>query len=380
MTQASDLRSQAIYAAVVEHEALTAKRRAAVALARDVKCWNVHRKKELIKTCLKTVKTYQKIAFDARSTWENLQESLLKSQPISTIVQSKNVKKTNNHKFETPIQKQFTANQQIVKDAFASDALETIANTNIMPNTIESAGLQVEVGESLTYDNEEDMRQTQSQDENEAFVDFTYDSQIAESADLSVCVSTPLEPLEAGTTLRPDVAAIGQYDNIENVEQNQSKVEVGNRMNFTYSSNHFDIDNSFHDTFQEKIPSEGDFRTNELINEGLKHPKSNLITESKKDSIKVPKIFSEDPDDASNTGDIISPSDFESNSNKYVSSNAEEAVDDTENENVMTDSMQSLVDGLMNWGGQWEEDEDITPLPDGMAASLLEGSNVLKSQ
>ena len=41
---------------------------------------------------------------------------------------------------------------------------------------------------------------------------------------------------------------------------------------------------------------------------------------------------------------------------------------------ILTASMQSLVDGLMNWGGQIDE-EDFT-LPTGMAASIvLEGSN-----
>lgn len=36
----------------------------------------------------------------------------------------------------------------------------------------------------------------------------------------------------------------------------------------------------------------------------------------------------------------------------------------------MTDSMQSLVDGLMTWGGQYDSDEDLS-LPQGMGASLV---------
>ena len=47
-----------------------------------------------------------------------------------------------------------------------------------------------------------------------------------------------------------------------------------------------------------------------------------------------------------------------------------------ENE-VLTSSMQSLVNGLMNWGGQYDDDEDFA-LPTGMAASIaLEESCVL---
>ena len=45
----------------------------------------------------------------------------------------------------------------------------------------------------------------------------------------------------------------------------------------------------------------------------------------------------------------------------------------------MTDSMQSLVDGLLTWGGNWEAEEDLgLALPRGMAASLaLEESGIL---
>jgi hypothetical protein len=42
--------------------------------------------------------------------------------------------------------------------------------------------------------------------------------------------------------------------------------------------------------------------------------------------------------------------------------------------------MQSLVDGLMNWGGQYDDEEDLA-LPTGMAASIaLEESCALGSQ
>jgi hypothetical protein len=46
---------------------------------------------------------------------------------------------------------------------------------------------------------------------------------------------------------------------------------------------------------------------------------------------------------------------------------------------VLTSSMQSLVDGLMNWGGRYDDDEDLA-LPTGMAASIaLEESMILGS-
>jgi len=39
--------------------------------------------------------------------------------------------------------------------------------------------------------------------------------------------------------------------------------------------------------------------------------------------------------------------------------------------NGMTDSMQSLVDGLLNWGGDWDSEDLGLTLPQGMAASLV---------
>ena len=43
---------------------------------------------------------------------------------------------------------------------------------------------------------------------------------------------------------------------------------------------------------------------------------------------------------------------------------------ETEGEDPLSASMQSLVDGLMSWGGQFAAEEDIT-LPSGMAASIV---------
>ena len=50
--------------------------------------------------------------------------------------------------------------------------------------------------------------------------------------------------------------------------------------------------------------------------------------------------------------------------------------DENEAENVLSSSMQSLVDGLMSWGGQYDSEEDLN-LPIGMATSIvLEGSGI----
>jgi hypothetical protein len=51
-------------------------------------------------------------------------------------------------------------------------------------------------------------------------------------------------------------------------------------------------------------------------------------------------------------------------------------IEENESENILSSSMQSLVDGLMTWGGQFDSEEDLN-LPVGMATSIvMEGSGI----
>ena len=53
---------------------------------------------------------------------------------------------------------------------------------------------------------------------------------------------------------------------------------------------------------------------------------------------------------------------------------------ESKGEEILSESMQSLVDGLMSWGGGLDTDEDNMALPEGMAASIvLEESTALTS-
>jgi len=63
--------------------------------------------------------------------------------------------------------------------------------------------------------------------------------------------------------------------------------------------------------------------------------------------------------------------------NEHTETNLEREYGD----DGMTDSMQSLVDGLLQWGGNWEDDDMNINLPQGMAASLvMENRGVLDLQ
>jgi hypothetical protein len=81
-TRSSIAQSHAIHAAVVEHEANTAKRRAALALAHDVKCWNVHRKRELLRSCLAYAKSQHVATRRAVDAWSCLRDGYLGSSLV----------------------------------------------------------------------------------------------------------------------------------------------------------------------------------------------------------------------------------------------------------------------------------------------------------
>jgi hypothetical protein len=81
-TRSSIAQSHAIHAAVVEHEATTAKRRAALGLAHDVKCWNVHRKRELLRSCISHARSQHVATRRAVDSWSCLRDGYLGSTII----------------------------------------------------------------------------------------------------------------------------------------------------------------------------------------------------------------------------------------------------------------------------------------------------------
>jgi len=81
-TRSSIAQSHAIHAAVVEHEANAVKRRATLALAHDVKCWNVHRKREVLKICLAHAKSQHEATRRAVDAWSCLRDGFVGSTII----------------------------------------------------------------------------------------------------------------------------------------------------------------------------------------------------------------------------------------------------------------------------------------------------------
>lgn len=89
-TRASIAQSHAIHAAVVDHEAKTVKRRATLALAHDVKCWNVHRKRETLRACLDNARSQHEATRRAVDAWSCLRDGFIGATLIPPTQERRN--------------------------------------------------------------------------------------------------------------------------------------------------------------------------------------------------------------------------------------------------------------------------------------------------
>lgn len=94
-TRASIAQSHAIHSAVVEHEAKTVKRRATLALANDVEAWNIHRKKEMLRTCIAFARSQHQASRRGVDAWSILRDGFIGAPMNSSIAERKNMHNIN---------------------------------------------------------------------------------------------------------------------------------------------------------------------------------------------------------------------------------------------------------------------------------------------
>jgi len=267
-TRVSIAQSHAIHAAVVDYEAKTVKRRATLALAHDVKCWNAHRKREVLQTALAYAKSQHEATRRAVDAWSCLRDGYVGS----TII---------------PAAQSRRAPQRPILDMFNDEPEATIYG-NDEENETGSQPMIVAVEHNL-------LKQSQ-------------DTATMGHAEI-------LAPAEAETILPFVVAS----------------------------------------PIPEEEEEDGSIRCQEGVTIGSSNQSSAFGSNSPKSS-----------------GSYNSQSAGDS----QLKPRAQAETDEGE---VLTSSMQSLVDGLMNWGGQYNDEEDFA-LPTGMAASIaLEESGMLGS-
>eukprot|EP00547_Thalassionema_nitzschioides_P003180 CAMPEP_0194213434 /NCGR_PEP_ID=MMETSP0156-20130528/14029_1 /TAXON_ID=33649 /ORGANISM="Thalassionema nitzschioides, Strain L26-B" /LENGTH=1116 /DNA_ID=CAMNT_0038941461 /DNA_START=280 /DNA_END=3630 /DNA_ORIENTATION=+ len=268
-TRSSIAQSHAIHAAVVEHEANTAKRRAALALAHDVKCWNVHRKRELLQSCLSYAKSQHVATRRAVDAWLCLRDGYLGSAVIPEARLSSSDRLSESESGFPEIASASTANvltsQHVDEDPIAHIYSE-------IPSGTESAFGDPPKIEAVDH----------------------------------IILSTPLVAL--------DEAIISESKTSDNVGPQTDAPET------------------------------------KLSDEPSK-PLSAIKEEENLPIVDAAPVLEVE---------VVEP----------------EKPEETEIENPLTESMQSLVDGLMSWGGQYDSEDDLN-LPVGMAASIaLEESGI----
>ena len=75
--EASTAQSNAIHATVVEYEANVVKKRSAISFANDIKSWNNHRKRELLRSCIQAAKSQRDACRSAADAWEGIRDGLV---------------------------------------------------------------------------------------------------------------------------------------------------------------------------------------------------------------------------------------------------------------------------------------------------------------
>lgn len=90
-TRSSIANSHAIHAAVVDHEAKTVMRRSTLALAHDVKVWNVHRKREMLKASIDYARSQHEATRRAVDAWSSLRDGFIGTTVIPSAQERRQV-------------------------------------------------------------------------------------------------------------------------------------------------------------------------------------------------------------------------------------------------------------------------------------------------
>lgn len=357
----SKLQMQAIHAAVVEHEAQSAKKRSVISLANDIKCWNCHRKSKLLQACINVVRSQELASQQSLAAWHELKGGLLETR---RSMKSKVV----------------LHNAPPMGTSIAEDLRSQYDETDFS-----HGGFDTAFERESRYQEEEqsyeqnpisrwEMPKIQTQKHNDIEKDHPRNCETGygtlEATDRSL-------PSAQKTILNDFVGDVQQDYFTPTPSENDDIIHAGQcRSECDYA----DAQDSSSDHFE-------DANLN-LVTTSTSPSKGNIVNALSND-FKVERKFL-DGGTKSDTGTRSSCNRFDytnaistpmSNMQPHCSP-SNSLLDDFEGDRQeiergiesdndgMTDSMQSLVDGLLQWGGNWDEDDMNINLPQGMAASL----------
>jgi len=313
--EASNAQSHAIHATVVEYEANLAKKRSAVSFAQDVQSWNIHRKKELLRTCVQAAKSQQEACRKAADALEGIRDGLIDSSGYSfaeaEVTPWSEMKFTSASHLRLPSTDQLNVNRQVT------------ASTSI---------LQTQVGTS----NADDFTRSNSSSLNER-----PPSTDQLNVNSQVTTTTAILQTQVGTSNADDFTR----SNSSSLNDWNTRTQVFNDNDVIGASNSIASDSDGFNLLKDTIPSSDNFAPQlSLLDEDYfswSHHEQSIIA-----------------GDDNSDNDETEPN----NVNKYSYQSQHDPTSDiVPTIDTMTTSMQNLIDGLLLWGGedvQGNDDEE----------------------
>ena len=345
-TKASIAKSHAVHSAVIEHEALVAKRRATMALAHDVKCWNVHRKRELLSLCRNLAREQREASHQSLLAWNRLREGFVGTSPTTILdVQGEPEANTRTAVPAVPEVLSFSLESSIDTFGLGSSIERTLpvaaSDTNASQEKLPVLGMGPSLEESIPS-------ATPPPADSMSQLGFSYQSNHTSEVD--------------------DGESEGGDDDTNNTESLQTERNAMGAATTDAANHHCN------DTLE-------DFASDDDANDDASSSDASSSGSSSDGSTASSASASQSSDDnypfanPSTSGNIYNSHECESEEEDGDESSPDEdqvgrAEIQTQANEVMSGSMQSIVDGLMEWGDQYDSADDIS-LPSGMAVSMM---------
>ena len=347
-TKASIAKSHAVHSAVIEHEALVAKRRATMALAHDVKCWNVHRKRELLSSCRNLAREQREASHQSLLAWDRLREGFVGTSPTTIL----------------DVQGEPEANARAAVPAVPevlSFSLDSSIDTFGLGSSIERTLPAMTSGTNASHDELPVLGMGSS----------------TEQSVPSAALAQPdtMSPLglsdQSNHSDELDRGEIDKDDNTCTAEPHQEQELV--REELVNDSEILDCNVTSNDLHSEEASNDDASSSDSSSASGSSSSDDSSSSGSTSDS----SSSSDDSTSANDDRPFIDPSISINHVNE--SHGLESDHDDADEpgdkrigraSEAMSGSMQSIVDGLMEWGDQYDSTDDIS-LPSGMAVSMM---------
>lgn len=325
-TRASIAQSHAFHAAVVDHEAKAVKRRATLALAHDVKCWNVHRKREMLQACLAHARSQHEATRRAVDAWSCLRDGYIGSSALpsaQTRKASPTVQSTPSTRVSRATASPMSDLPRAPRPPLAPAA--TALSTPTSPIDLDLPSV-------------------------DAFADLFGD---CATSGMNQSSSSGLSAQFSAQVSSHSVAVSGSPQQESELEEPTATTFIGNIV----AVDHHDLSRE-----QQPLPPMPPFPPPSPPGPMAKTSEHSVEKNLSSDNAMLPFAQSVLP--------LVTAAPVAEVSISKEEPTSEETPKPPEEQNEsLSASMASLVDGLMSWGGQFETD-DVLALPQGMAASI----------